>query len=144
MLKGAVLGGGAELALAFDVRFAHPCTRFSFSQLKMGLSCGWGGFARLAHFVGRSCALQWVLEAADLTTDELAASGLAIPLLHADEETCLAAWRAKWCSQDLNSLRSVITVLKGEGGRDQERAIFARLWKSSAHQRAMDMFLNKR
>ena len=144
MLKGAVLGGGAELALAFDIRFAHTDTRFSLSQLKMGLSCGWGGFGRLVRLVGRTRALKWVLGASELDITDLASAGLAETILQEDEAECVAAWRAEWCTQDLNTLRGAITVLKNDGGREQERAVFERLWKSCAHQRALDAFLQKR
>ena len=143
MLKGAVLGGGAELALAFDIRFAHRDTRLSFSQLKMGLTSGWGGFHRLVEEVGRSTALHWVLEATVLDADALSNSGIVTGLLADSEQDVFEAWRGDWCTEEANVLRGAIEVIKRSADRGQERAVFENLWQDAAHRRGLGAFLTR-
>ena len=54
LIHGACLGGGAELALAFDYRLASdsPFTKIGFPEVKLGLIPGFGGCVRLPRLVG--------------------------------------------------------------------------------------------
>jgi 3-hydroxyacyl-CoA dehydrogenase/enoyl-CoA hydratase/3-hydroxybutyryl-CoA epimerase/3-hydroxyacyl-CoA dehydrogenase/enoyl-CoA hydratase/3-hydroxybutyryl-CoA epimerase/enoyl-CoA isomerase len=56
--EGACLGGGLELALAFDYRLAatHPKTEIGFPEVKVGLIPGWGGTQRLSRLIGPALA----------------------------------------------------------------------------------------
>lgn len=56
VVDGAAIGGGAELALAGDVRFATVRSVFEFKQLKMGLATGYGCASRLVELLGKSKA----------------------------------------------------------------------------------------
>ena len=143
MLKGAVLGGGAELALAFDIRFAHPDVRFVFSQLKMGLTSGWGGFGRLSQLVGRTKALNLVLNAAELSAHDLQSAGIVEMLSTVDEKAAFDGWRSSWCTKDARTIRASIKVLKNPNERVIEREVFRSLWGSATHRRALNAFLNK-
>ena len=143
MLKGAVLGGGAELALAFDVRFAHPNTRFAFSQLKMGLTSGWGGFARLVAAIGRQKAISLVLTAKSLDADALSELDLAIALKSTHERDEFASWVSDWCTDDPILLRGAIAVMKRSADRTIERQTFRTLWQGISHRNALHAFLKK-
>lgn len=143
MLKGAVLGGGAELALACDVRFAHPNTHFAFSQLKMGLTSGWGGFARLVAAVGRQKALSLVLTAKSLDADALSELDLAVALTSNDERDEFANWVRDWCTDDPTLLRGAIGVMKRSADRTIERETFRNLWQGVSHRNALQAFLKE-
>jgi enoyl-CoA hydratase/carnithine racemase len=56
-LNGHALGGGAEVAVAADVRIAAADVRIGFNQSTLGIMPAWGGVERLTELVGRSRAL---------------------------------------------------------------------------------------
>jgi enoyl-CoA hydratase len=78
-LNGAALGGGAELALACDLRVAAATARIGFLQGSMGITTAWGGGADLLDTVGRSRAL-WLLASAAIVD---APSALQLGLVNA-------------------------------------------------------------
>lgn len=60
-LNGAAAGGGANLALACDIRYGSPRTRFSESFVKIGLVPDWGGHYLLTRLVGTSQAMELMM-----------------------------------------------------------------------------------
>ena len=57
-LRGYCMGGGLDLALACDIRIAHPQAVFGHRGAALGLITGWGGTQRLPRLVGRAKALE--------------------------------------------------------------------------------------
>src|SRR4051812_28450923 len=57
VLNGHALGGGAEVAIAADIRIAADDVKIGFNQVSLGIMPAWGGAERLAQTVGRSRAL---------------------------------------------------------------------------------------
>lgn len=85
-LEGFARGGGHELALALDMRFAVR-GKFKFMQMEVGmgiLPCG-GGASRMARQTGLGRALEIILSARDYDADEAAAFGTINKALDADE-----------------------------------------------------------
>ena len=70
VIDGAAIGGGAELALAGDARFATVRSSLEFKQLKMGLATGYGAASRLIELLGKSRAqsLLYFSESVDAET----------------------------------------------------------------------------
>lgn len=66
VITGRVGGGGSELALACDMRFATPDAIFSQPEVALGIIPGAGGTVRLPRLVGRSRALEVVLGCDDI------------------------------------------------------------------------------
>jgi enoyl-CoA hydratase len=56
-LNGHALGGGAEIAVAADLRIAADDIRIGFTQSSLGIMPAWGGAERLTKIVGGSQAL---------------------------------------------------------------------------------------
>src|SRR6516164_5674923 len=58
-LNGVALGGGAEIALACDIRIMDETARIGFPEVKLGIFPGSGGIFRLPRLVGpaRACEL---------------------------------------------------------------------------------------
>ena len=56
-LNGHALGGGAEVAIAADIRIAADDVKIGFNQVTLGIMPAWGGAERLAQAIGRSRAL---------------------------------------------------------------------------------------
>jgi len=51
-LNGVALGGGAEIALACDIRIMDETTRIGFPEVKLGVFPGSGGVFRLPRLIG--------------------------------------------------------------------------------------------
>ena len=56
-LNGHALGGGAEFAVAADIRVACDDVQIGFNQVTLEIMPAWGGAERLAALVGRGRAL---------------------------------------------------------------------------------------
>jgi enoyl-CoA hydratase len=75
-INGDAFGGGAEVALACDVRLAADDVRVGFTQVQLGIMPAWGGIERLAALVGRGRALYLLATGCLLSGGELTAWGL--------------------------------------------------------------------
>jgi enoyl-CoA hydratase len=57
-LNGVTLGGGAEIALACDIRIMDETARIGFPEVKLGIFPGSGGIFRLPRLVGSARAYE--------------------------------------------------------------------------------------
>lgn len=85
-LEGFARGGGHELALALDMRFAAR-GKYKFMQMEVGmgiLPCG-GGASRMARQTGLGKALEIILSAQDYDADQAEEFGTINKALEPDE-----------------------------------------------------------
>lgn len=75
-IHGAAIGGGAELALAADLRFGTKMTRFEFRQLRVGLATGYGGTKRLVNLIGKANAQRLIYLGGEVLAEESHRLGL--------------------------------------------------------------------
>ena len=66
VIKGRVGGGGSELALSCDMRFATPDAVLSQPEVALGIIPGGSGTVRLPRLIGRSRALEVILGCDDI------------------------------------------------------------------------------
>ncbi len=86
MLAGIARGGGSELLLSLDMRFAaRSRSRLAQPEVALGIIPGAGGTQRLARYVGRARALEVILGCGDVDADEAAAMGWVNRALPDDE-----------------------------------------------------------
>ncbi len=75
-INGAAAGGGANLALACDIRYGSTRARFSESFVKIGLVPDWGGHYLLTRLVGTSQALELMMLGERIDADEACRLGI--------------------------------------------------------------------
>ncbi|MEM6551149.1 MAG: enoyl-CoA hydratase/isomerase family protein [Planctomycetota bacterium] len=112
-LEGFARGGGHELALALDMRFAVR-GKFKFMQMEVGmgiLPCG-GGASRMARQTGLGRALEIILSARDFDADEAEAYGTINKALNADEiddyVNTLAQRIAQFPAESINACKQAV------------------------------------
>jgi enoyl-CoA hydratase/carnithine racemase len=76
-VSGYALGGGCELALAADFRFAGRSAVFGLPEITLGIIPGSGGTQRLPRVVGPARAKELILSGRSVAADEALAIGLA-------------------------------------------------------------------
>lgn len=88
-IKGSAFGGGLELALACDLRFAASEAKLGLPEVKLGLMPGAGGTQRLPRLLGSAAAMKMILSGEPVTGADALAIGLvqwAVPLPNFDEQ----------------------------------------------------------
>lgn len=138
-LNGHALGGGAEVAVAADIRVAADDIRIGFNQVTLEIMPAWGGAERLAALVGRGRALMLAGSGTVLGAAEAQRLGLV------DQVFPRAAFEHGWRTL----ARSLATVPAGEvkrvlsAGASADDAVraFARLWVADTHWAAADRVL---
>ncbi len=76
LIEGYCVGGGLATALAADIRFATPDSRFGIPAAKLGLGYDYPGLAKLARLVGPSRARDILFSARLMDADEAHRLGL--------------------------------------------------------------------
>ncbi|MCP9273349.1 enoyl-CoA hydratase/isomerase family protein [Mycolicibacterium arenosum] len=139
-LNGHALGGGAEVAVAADIRIAADDVKIGFNQVALEIMPAWGGAERLAALVGRSTALLLAGTGQILTAAEAERDGLVqrvVPRAEFED-----AWRTvarKLAHRAAGEIKRVVS------GASPEEAVaaFARLWVDDAHWAAADKVMNR-
>lgn len=92
LIEGYCIGGGLATALAADIRFATPNSRFGIPAAKLGLGYEFEGLAKLARLVGPSRARDIMFSARFMEADEAHGMGLINFIEPSDniEAACLA------------------------------------------------------
>jgi enoyl-CoA hydratase/carnithine racemase len=76
MIRGYCIGGGLVIALAADIRFATPGSKFGVPAAKLGLGYDYHGVAALARVVGPARTADILYSARHLDADEALRCGL--------------------------------------------------------------------
>jgi len=75
-VNGFALGGGCELALACDIRYAATSAKLGQPEVNLGIIPGWGGTQRLARVCGLGAAKDLILTGRVVAADEALRIGL--------------------------------------------------------------------
>ncbi len=151
VLTGAAIGGGAELAVACDLRIAEERAKLCFKQVRMGVTTAWGTLPRLLSLVGTSATARLLYTAQELRAVEARAMGLVD--LVADPGAAMATAIA-WCTDIEAAAPSAVAEMKrllraSEAEhyrriRPLERDAFIRTWSSPAHEEAVEAYFSRR
>ena len=139
-LNGHALGGGAEFAVAADIRIAADDIKIGFNQVALAIMPAWGGAERLVELVGYGRALLLAGSGRILTAAEAERIGLIDQVIP----------RASFAEQWRLIARSLATTPAGQVKRvmrgvptTEAVAAFARLWASDEHWAAADKVMKK-
>ncbi|MDR2610745.1 MAG: enoyl-CoA hydratase/isomerase family protein [Clostridiales Family XIII bacterium] len=75
-VNGFALGGGMELAMACDIRFASEKAKFGQPEVGLGIIPGFGGTQRLARLAGKGMAKYLIFGGGTIGADEALSIGL--------------------------------------------------------------------
>lgn len=149
-LNGHALGGGAEVAIAADIRIAADDVKIGFNQANLGIMPAWGGAERLALRVGRGRAMLAIAtgELYDApTAQRLGLIDLVVSRVHFDDEwRRLAERMAATAPGTTRAVKAVIAAASPATHPDLEpnaTEAFARLWTADAHWAAVDALTKK-
>ena len=84
-INGFALGGGMELTMACDFRFASNKARFGQPEVNLGLIPGFAGTQRLPRLVGMGNALMLLMSGDMIKADEAYHMGLVQRIFEAEE-----------------------------------------------------------
>lgn len=150
-INGVAAGGGLELALSCDFRFAASTAKLGFPENNVGLVPGSGGCSRLVKLVGLAKAKRLVMTGEMVTAERALALGL-IEELHPPEELIAKAMAfaellAAKAPQALGLGKLILNKcldVDVETGRTFERLAQSVLKRSSDHEEGARAFIEKR
>jgi enoyl-CoA hydratase len=84
-INGFALGGGCELALACDLRYASSKAKLGQPEINLGIIPGWGGTQRLARATTIGFAKELILTGRSVGAEEALERGLVNAVTEPDE-----------------------------------------------------------
>ncbi|HMN27461.1 MAG TPA: enoyl-CoA hydratase-related protein [Caldilineaceae bacterium] len=150
-VSGHCLGGGCELAMICDMLVASTTASFGQPEINIGVIPGAGGTQRLARTVGKSLAMEMVLNGRRLTAEEALRAGLVSRVepveRYLDEAITLAAQiaaRAPLAVQLGKEAVNKALELPLNEGLAYEQKLFYLLFGTEDQKEGMQAFREKR
>lgn len=151
-LNGVALGGGAELAMACDLRIGTAKADLGLIQAQLAVTTAWGGGIDLINAVGNSSALAILAGGERMPAAEALRLGLYAAVCPAEEdfEVFTAAFIARYRSKSLNVLRGYKATAAARRQQlhteltETARDAFVTAWVAEDHWQAAAGALKKR
>jgi enoyl-CoA hydratase len=148
-VNGFALGGGCEVALACDIRFASPTAKLGQPEINLGIIPGWGGTQRLARAVGLGVAKELLFTGRNVDADEALRIGLVNgvhdPVLDKAREVAeLLASKSPVALRVVKRLANRALGGDHAGNLDAEADSFAELFSSEDAKEGLVAFVEKR
>lgn len=151
LVNGDALGGGAELAVACDLRVMAGHARIGYMHGRLNVSTGWGGGTDLFDLVGRARALRMLARTEMVSAADALAWGLAeaVAAPGQDLEDAAASFIAPMLRQSPRLLRAFkaqsLARRRGEAWdarRQSEMRDFIDAWIHDEHWAAVERLLS--
>ena len=150
-VSGWALGGGCEVALSCDMIVASESAKFGQPEITIGVIPGAGGTQRLTRAVGKSIAMEMILNNRTLTAQEAYQFGLVnrvVPVEgYLDEALKLADEIASRAPVAIRAAKKMINLaydMSLSNGLAEERQTFYSLFASEDQKEGMQAFIEKR
>jgi len=148
-INGFALGGGCELALACDLRYAASAAKLGQPEINLGIIPGWGGTQRLARVCGLGFAKELILTGRVVGAEEAEQRGLVNGVHDPALERARAVAEVLAAKGPLAlaaAKRATNTALQGDHveNLEQEAAEFGALFDSADAKEGMTAFSEKR
>ena len=150
-VSGFALGGGCELAMACDMIVSSETAQFGQPEINLGVIPGAGGTQRMTLAVGKSLAMEMVLNGRYLSADEALRYGLVNRIypveVYLEEAVRLANEIAARAPIALRLAKEAVNAafeMPLRAGLDHERRLFYLLFSTDDQKEGMDAFINKR
>jgi enoyl-CoA hydratase/carnithine racemase len=150
-LNGFATGGGLDIALACDIRFAAQSARFAETYAKMGLIPGMGGAYLLPRIVGVAKALEMFWSTDWVDAQEAERIGLVNRVLpDAELMDATLAFARKVADAAPLSVRTIKRLVRAGAGQDLSTALdmvaseMTVVRSSEDHKEALAAFKDKR
>jgi enoyl-CoA hydratase len=148
-VNGFALGGGCELALACDIRYASANAKLGQPEVNLGIIPGWGGTQRLARVCGVGVAKELILTGRTVDAEDALRIGLVNavhdPVLDKARET--ASLLAAKSPVSLRAMKRLANRALG-GDHDEnleaEADAFGDLFVSADAKEGLRAFIEKR
>jgi enoyl-CoA hydratase len=146
-INGFALGGGCELALACDIRYASSAAKLGQPEVSIGIIPGWGGTQRLPRVVGIGRAKELIMTGRLVDAEEALRIGLVNAVFAPEEllEKTLELARDLAAKSPLvlaAAKQAMNRTLYGDLGAEAEA--FAGLFGSDDQHEGMAAFIEKR
>ena len=151
VINGFALGGGLELAMACDFRFAGAGVQVGLPEVLLGIIPGFGGTQRLKSLVGLARARDLVCSGRRIGPEEALAWGLLDRVFPAEllwqESVSFAGELAKKSASALAQAKRVLNATRNlplEEGLEVENEAFSRCFEHPDSREGIRAFLEKR
>ncbi len=149
-VNGFALGGGLELAMSCHFRIASDNARMGLPEVGLGVIPGYGGTQRLARLVGKGKAMEMILTAGMIKSDEALQWGLVNHVVPQEQliSTCHEIAN-KIMKNSPNALAAAIRAVNagyetGVNGMEREIEEFGKCFGTVEFKEGTGAFLEKR
>ena len=152
-IHGACAGGGTELVLACDLRFAAEGAKIGLPETSIGVLPGWGGTVRATQLLGAAVARRLILTGELVSADEALRVGLVDAVFTPDTfATEVDARVAQLLTRGPQARRRAKHLLQQHAADgvnlaaqyDAEARAFAECYRTGEPHEGMSAFLEKR
>ncbi len=150
LVNGFALGGGLELAMSAHFRIASDTAKMGLPEVSLGVIPGYGGTQRLPQLIGKGRAMEMIMTAGMINTQQAMDWGLVNHVTSSEE---LIGFAEKIASKIMKNssvaIAAAITSINsgfedGENGYDTEVTQFGNCFGTADFKEGTTAFLEKR
>jgi enoyl-CoA hydratase len=150
-INGHTRGGGAEVAIACDMRIMSDAATIGFTHINVAVSTAWGGSRRLLRSLGYANAIELTRNSRVLPAQEALSRRLGHRIAPAAElKTSALAWAQELAARPPQTVRAIKQILVAGTRSDDDTAttleadLFPGLWAHPDHHTLTASFLNRK
>jgi enoyl-CoA hydratase len=143
-INGFALGGGCELALACDIRYASSRAKIGQPEINLGIVPGWGGTQRLARICGIGVAKELIFTGRPIAAEEALRVGLVNAIADPVLDKALETAHELAAKSPLALALAKRLINMSPGGLDTEADEFGALFSSEDAREGLTAFVEKR